>query len=229
MRLCGCRSSSKDGSDVQQQLLQGRRSQARKLQVGEKANRAMFQTVEINSYLRDNMDSVIQEGRWRAVLSKDLASRHRRLMSKIEHTDRSLGQLTAVLRPTPKRGGGPVDQRPGKSGAMRSAMMASTLLIANSDGPPAPAPVQGEPDEPALPLAQPEQQHLPTQQSSQQSPEQPPQQPPTPTSDSAPPTRAVSFAPPRPHQLARRGTSALPPIPGSIARLMAQRDAESKE
>ena len=68
-----------------------------RLQTGEQAAKAMFQGREVEAFMSENLEDVVQEGRWRAVLSKNLAHNHRKLLSKMEHTYRMVNQMQRNL------------------------------------------------------------------------------------------------------------------------------------
>jgi len=74
------------------------RGDATTFHTGERAMRAMFLTTQVDKYLREHMDGIIQEGRWRAVLSRDMAGRHRRVIQKLDQTDRAVAQIYSLLR-----------------------------------------------------------------------------------------------------------------------------------
>ena len=71
------------------------------MHTGEQAAKAMFMLRKIQDYMVENLDDVVQEGRWRAVMSKEMSSRHRTLMAKIADIEQQV-RLTKQYIEGPK-------------------------------------------------------------------------------------------------------------------------------
>lgn len=74
------------------------------LQKGENAAKAMFQLREMELYMNANIDEVVQESRWRAVMQKDMASRHRKLMKRMDRAQQAVRQLEKLAWRNAARG-----------------------------------------------------------------------------------------------------------------------------
>jgi len=108
--LCRCGGSALRTNRVQdaaelsgksQSIQPSRKSPWLKMHTGEQASKAMFQLRKIQDYMVENLDDVVQEGRWRAVMSKEMSSRHRTLMAKIADLEQQV-KLTKQYIEGPK-------------------------------------------------------------------------------------------------------------------------------
>mmetsp|Transcript_13800 Transcript_13800/g.36617 ORF Transcript_13800/g.36617 Transcript_13800/m.36617 type:complete len:257 (-) Transcript_13800:14-784(-) len=67
------------------------------MHTGEQAAGAMFQLKKIHEYMVENLDDVVQEGRWRAVMSKEMHLRHRLVLTKLGEVDQLVRQTRQTV------------------------------------------------------------------------------------------------------------------------------------